>query len=87
MAKNQVKVNANVVDTVRPRVAGAGRRPAVDALRSIATRVTAPLLPDDYLKLANPLWSARELRGRVIEVPAASWSMVARSEASTGRAT
>lgn len=68
MAKNQVKVNANVVDTVRPRVAGAGRRPAVDALRSIATRVTAPLLPDDYLKLANPLWSARELRGRVIEV-------------------
>lgn len=68
MAKNQVKVNANVVDTVRPRVAGAGRRPAVDALRSIAARVTAPLLPDDYLKLANPLWSARELRGRVIEV-------------------
>jgi ferredoxin-NADP reductase len=26
------------------------------------------LLPDDYLKLANPLWSARELRGRVLEV-------------------
>ena len=23
---------------------------------------------DDYLKLANPLWSARELRGRVLEV-------------------
>ncbi len=68
MAKNQVKISANVVDTVRPRIAGAGRRPAVDALRSIVTRVTAPLLPDDYLKLANPLWSARELRGRVVEV-------------------
>lgn len=68
MAKNQVKISANVVDTVRPRVAGAGKHPAVDALRSLASRVTAPLLPDDYLKLANPLWSARELRGRVIEV-------------------
>jgi stearoyl-CoA 9-desaturase NADPH oxidoreductase len=28
----------------------------------------APLLPDDYLHLANPLWSARELRGRIVEV-------------------
>jgi hypothetical protein len=26
------------------------------------------LLPDDYLRLANLLWSARELRGRVVEV-------------------
>jgi ferredoxin-NADP reductase len=26
---------------------------------------TSPLLPDDYLGLVNPLWSARELRGRV----------------------
>ena len=68
MAKNQVKISANVVDTARPRVAGAGKRPAVDALRSLVSRVTAPLLPDDYLKLANPLWSARELRGRVVEV-------------------
>jgi ferredoxin-NADP reductase len=25
-------------------------------------------LPDDYLHLANPLWSARELRGRILEV-------------------
>jgi ferredoxin-NADP reductase len=37
-------------------------------LRRIATRITTPLLPDDYLHLANPLWSARELRGRVVEV-------------------
>ncbi len=26
---------------------------------------TSPLLPDDYLELVNPLWSTRELRGRV----------------------
>jgi ferredoxin-NADP reductase len=25
----------------------------------------SPLLPDDYLELINPLWSTRELRGRV----------------------
>jgi ferredoxin-NADP reductase len=30
-----------------------------------AARLTTPLLPDDYLTLVNPLWSARELRGRV----------------------
>lgn len=27
--------------------------------------LTTPLLPDDYLGLVNPLWSARQLRGRV----------------------
>ena len=68
MGKNDVKVNAKVVDTVRPRVAGAGRRPAVDAVRALVERITTPLLPDDYLQLANPLWSARELRGRVLDV-------------------
>jgi len=26
---------------------------------------TSPLLPEDYLELINPLWSTRELRGRV----------------------
>ena len=31
-------------------------------------RATTPLLPDDYLKLLNPLWSARELRGLVVDV-------------------
>jgi ferredoxin-NADP reductase len=30
-------------------------------LRSLFT----PLLPDDYLELINPLWSTRELRGRI----------------------
>jgi|SRR5579884_37648 len=30
--------------------------------------LSTPLLPDDYLELINPLWSTRELRGRVAEV-------------------
>ncbi|MGY2062969.1 ferredoxin reductase, partial [Nocardia gipuzkoensis] len=33
-----------------------------------AARITTPLLPDDYLHLVNPLWSARELRGRIVDV-------------------
>ena len=68
MAKNFIKVSANVADTVRPKIAGAKEHPGWHALRTIAGRITTPLLPDDYLKLANPLWSARELRGRVVEV-------------------
>jgi ferredoxin-NADP reductase len=38
------------------------------ALRSTASALTTPLLPDDYTQLLNPLWSARELRGRVERV-------------------
>ncbi|WP_197380568.1 ferredoxin reductase [Mycolicibacterium mengxianglii] len=68
MAKNHIKVGANIVDTTRPKVAGADRHPALHALRTIAGRITTPLLPDDYLHLANPLWSARELRGRILDV-------------------
>jgi len=37
-------------------------------LRRAAAGLTAPLLPDDYLSMINPLWSARELRGRVVTV-------------------
>ncbi|WP_422748991.1 ferredoxin reductase [Mycobacterium sp. WMMD1722] len=66
MAKNSIKVSANVAETVRPKVVAG--HPALAALRSLAVRVTTPLLPDDYLQLANPLWSARELRGRVLDV-------------------
>ncbi len=68
VAKNHIKVNARIVDTVRPTIAGADRRPVLHALRRVAERMTTPLLPDDYLRLANPLWSARELRGRVLDV-------------------
>ncbi|MEO6793379.1 MAG: ferredoxin reductase [Mycobacterium sp.] len=68
MSKEQSPITANVGDTKRPTVAGAGRRPGWNAVRRIVTQITTPLLPDDYLRLANPLWSARELRGRVLEV-------------------
>ena len=68
MAKNTIKTTAKVADTVRPTVAGATHHPGWHVLRTIAGRITTPLLPDDYLKLANPLWSARELRGKVVEV-------------------
>ena len=43
-----------------PKVSGARRR-ALKAVRSLFS----PLLPDDYLELINPLWSTRELRGRI----------------------
>jgi stearoyl-CoA 9-desaturase NADPH oxidoreductase len=39
----------------------AGRRRVLGMIRSF----TSPLLPDDYLELVNPLWSTRELRGRI----------------------
>jgi ferredoxin-NADP reductase len=37
------------------------RRRALKAVSSLFS----PLLPDDYLELINPLWSTRELRGRI----------------------
>jgi stearoyl-CoA 9-desaturase NADPH oxidoreductase len=40
----------------------------VNVPRGLAARATTPLLPDDYLKLINPLWSARELRGLIVDV-------------------
>jgi ferredoxin-NADP reductase len=45
-------------------------RPLVstERVRSVVARMTTPLLPDDYLHMINPLWSARELRGKVVEV-------------------
>ena len=41
-----------------------GRRRVLGLVRSF----TSPLLPDDYLELVNPLWSTRELRGRIERV-------------------
>jgi stearoyl-CoA 9-desaturase NADPH oxidoreductase len=43
-----------------PQVSTARRR----ALRAVSS-LFSPLLPDDYLELINPLWSTRELRGRI----------------------
>jgi ferredoxin-NADP reductase len=68
LSKKIASITANVVETKRPVIAGADRHPGWHALRKIAARITTPLLPDDYLHLANPLWSARELRGRILEV-------------------
>src|SRR6201995_3934683 len=68
MAKHEIKIAANIVETKSATVAGAKEHPGWHALRTIAGRLTPPLLPDDYLKLANPLWSARELRGKVLDV-------------------
>lgn len=46
-----------------------GAKPTVPRLQRIALRAvrafSTPLLPDDYLELINPLWSTRELRGRI----------------------
>ena len=39
-----------------------------DRVRAAGSRLTTPLHPDDYLSLVNPLWTARELRGRIEEV-------------------
>src|SRR6478735_5160646 len=39
-----------------------------DRLRGAGAKLTTPLHPDDYLRLINPLWSQRELRGRVEKV-------------------
>ena len=46
-----------------------GAPPKVPELQRKALRAArflfTPLLPDDYLELINPLWSTRELRGRI----------------------
>mgnify|MGYP001061181354 FL=1 len=68
MGKSDIKKSVRVVDTVRPTVAGVDEHPGWHRLRRLAERITTPLLPDDYLQLINPLWSARELRGRVVSV-------------------
>ncbi|HEX3511712.1 MAG TPA: ferredoxin reductase [Solirubrobacteraceae bacterium] len=49
-----------------------GAAPTLSPRRRAALRIagafTSPLAPDDYLELVNPLWSTRELRGRVVAV-------------------
>jgi stearoyl-CoA 9-desaturase NADPH oxidoreductase len=46
-----------------------GAQPRVPAFQRRVLRAvrafSSPLLPDDYLELINPLWSTRELRGRI----------------------
>ena len=38
---------------------------AAGLLRRAASWISTPLLPEDFLGLIDPLWSARQLRGRV----------------------
>lgn len=51
-----------------------GATPQVSAVRRRTLRAVrsffAPLFPDDYLELINPLWSTRELRGRIERIDA-----------------
>jgi stearoyl-CoA 9-desaturase NADPH oxidoreductase len=68
MDRKIARVTADVVETVPITLAGVDTHPGWYALRKLAHRITTPLLPDDYTRLANPLWSARELRGRIVEV-------------------
>lgn len=39
-----------------------------ERVRRAGSKLTTPLHPDDYLSLVNPLWSSRELRGRIEKV-------------------
>src|SRR3954449_3503881 len=48
-----------------PKVHPVQRR-GLSAIRAF----TSPLLPDDYLELINPLWSTRELRGKIESIDA-----------------
>ena len=49
-----------------------GAKPNVPKVRKAALKavsaLSSPLLPDDYLELINPLWSTRELRGKIEEI-------------------
>jgi ferredoxin-NADP reductase len=61
-------------------VAKRGAAPQVSRARRRALALvgsfTSPLLPDDYLEMVNPLWSTRELRGRIEDVQPASATAV-----------
>jgi stearoyl-CoA 9-desaturase NADPH oxidoreductase len=49
-----------------------GAPPKVPAIQrrilKAVSALTSPLLPDDYLELINPLWSTRELRGKIVSI-------------------
>ena len=55
-------------------VAERGAHPKVPKLQrrllNAVRAFTSPLLPDDYLELINPLWSTRELRGKIESIDA-----------------
>src|SRR3712207_7838194 len=57
------------VGYVTSPMAERGARPNVPVVRrkllKAANVLFTPLMPDDYLEMINPLWSTRELRGRI----------------------
>ncbi len=57
-----------MTDVTTPERSGLRSRLSWEGVRKAADTLTTPLLPDDYLTLLNPLWSSRELRGRVEKV-------------------
>ena len=61
-----VAVSGIVVTALRRSRAEVG--PGWEPAKGAAAKFTTPLVPDDFLHLINPLWSTRELRGRVEEV-------------------
>src|SRR4051794_9925728 len=64
-------LGATVLEARRRLAKGGGVRsvmPSADLVRDVGARMTTPLLPDDYLHMLNPLWTARELRGKVVKV-------------------
>jgi ferredoxin-NADP reductase len=64
-------VGATALEVRRRLLKGSSLRslaPSVGFVRDVTARMTTPLLPDDYLHMLNPLWTARELRGKVVEV-------------------
>src|SRR5215212_10856774 len=62
------------VGKIVPLMPEKGAPPKVPKLQRRVLRAisafTSPLLPDDYLELINPLWSTRELRGRIESIDA-----------------
>ena len=55
----------------RTAIEGAGNGIRLDIRRRLVEAVawfTTPLLPDDYLGLVDPLWSSRQMSGRVVDL-------------------
>src|SRR4051812_43196672 len=70
-----------------------GAKPNVPTLQrrilKAVSSLTSPLLPDDYLEMINPLWSPRELRGKIerIDMETDDAATVTIKPATPGRAT
>jgi ferredoxin-NADP reductase len=62
-------IGSTVLELKRRKAhSGRGLAPDAELIRSVLARMTTPLLPDDYLHMVNPLWTARELRGKIVEI-------------------